>query len=63
MDRLVYDSATKTIITRIVDCEGTSTGTPFEMVEDTPENIDRLIVELGLSEEQVVQALKEVVNT
>jgi hypothetical protein len=63
MDRLVYDSATKTIITRIAGCEGTSTGTPFEMVEDTPENIDRLIVELGLSEEQVVQALKEVANT
>jgi len=50
MDRLVYDSATKTVITRIVDCEGTSTGTPFDMVEDTPENIDRLIVELGLTQ-------------
>lgn len=49
MDRLIYNLETKTIITRIVDCEGTSTGTPFEMVEDTPENIDRLIAELGLN--------------
>ena len=43
MDRLIYDPETKTIIARIVDCEGTSTGTPFEMMEDTPENIDKLI--------------------
>jgi hypothetical protein len=49
MDRLVYDLETKTIIVRIVDCEGTSTGTPYEMVEDTSENIDRLIAELGLT--------------
>lgn len=49
MDRLIYDPETKTIITRIVDCEGTATGTPFEMIEDTPENIDRLIAELGLT--------------
>lgn len=50
MDRLVYDPDAKTIITRIVDCEGTVTGTPFEMVEDTPENIDRLIETLGLTQ-------------
>lgn len=48
MDRLIYNSSTKTIVDRIVNCEGTSTGTPHEMVEDTPENIDRLIAELGL---------------
>lgn len=50
MDRLVYDKDTKKIICRIADCEGTSTGTPFEMVEGTPEEIDTLIAELGLSE-------------
>jgi hypothetical protein len=50
MDRLIYDPDTKTIITRIVDCEGTVTGTPFEMVEDTPENIDQLIETLGLTQ-------------
>jgi hypothetical protein len=50
MDRLVYDPNTKTIIDRIADCEGTVTGTPFEMVEDAPENIDRLIAELGLTQ-------------
>ncbi len=50
MDRLIYDPETKAIIARVADCEGTSTGTPFEMVEDTPENIDRLIAELGLAQ-------------
>lgn len=50
MDRLIYDPITKTLVDRIVDCEGTSTGTPHEMVEDTPENIDRLIAELGLTQ-------------
>jgi hypothetical protein len=50
MDRLVYDSDAKTIIARIVDCEGTVTGTPYEMVEDTPENIDRMIVDMALAE-------------
>jgi len=49
MDRLIYDSETKVIIVRIEDCEGTITGTLFEMVEDTPENIDRIIAELGLT--------------
>jgi hypothetical protein len=49
MDRLIYDPATNTIVERIVDCEGTVTGTPHAMVEDTPENIDRLIAELGLA--------------
>lgn len=49
MDRLIYNLETNTIIARIVDCEGTSTGTPFEMVEDTPENIDLLIAALGLT--------------
>jgi hypothetical protein len=48
MDRLIYDPETKTIIDRIVNCEGTSTGTPFEMIEDTPENIDMLINTLQL---------------
>jgi hypothetical protein len=48
MDRLIYDPETKTIIDRIVSCEGTSTGTPFEMIEDTPENIDMLINTLQL---------------
>lgn len=52
MDRLVYDAESKTIIARIRDCEGTSTGTPFEMVEGTPEEIDRLIAEMGLAESQ-----------
>jgi hypothetical protein len=52
MDRLVYDPETKRIIVRIVDCDGTVTGTPYEMVEDTPENIDRLIVDMGLTEGQ-----------
>jgi hypothetical protein len=50
MDRLVYDPKTKTIIARIVDCEGTVTGTWHEMVEDTPENIDRLIANLCLTQ-------------
>jgi hypothetical protein len=49
MDRLIYDPVTKTIIERIANCEGTSTGTPFEMVEDTPENIDKVIDLLELS--------------
>jgi len=52
MDRLVYDKEAKRIICRIVDCEGTSTGTPFEMVEGTPEEIDAIIAELGLTEKQ-----------
>jgi len=50
MDRLIYDPVTKTIIDRIVDCEGTITGTPHEMIEDTAENIDRLIADLGLTQ-------------
>jgi hypothetical protein len=50
MDRLIYDPVTKIIIDRIVDCEGTVTGTPHEMVEDTAENIDRLIAELDLTQ-------------
>jgi hypothetical protein len=50
MDRLIYDPVTKTIIDRIVNCEGTITGTPYEMVEDTQENIDRLIADLGLTQ-------------
>ena len=48
MDRLIYDPTTKIIIDRIVNCEGTVTGTPFEMIEDTPENIDMLINTLQL---------------
>ena len=48
MDRLIYNEATLTIVARIKNCEGTCTGTPFVMIEDTPENIDRLIDELGL---------------
>lgn len=48
MDRLIYDETTLTIIARVVGCEGTSTGTSHAMVEDTPEKIDQLIVELGL---------------
>jgi hypothetical protein len=50
MDRLIYDPTTKIIIDRIVNCEGTVTGTPHEMVEDTAENIDRLIAELDLTQ-------------
>ena len=49
MQRLIYDPDTKTILAIIDPCEGTVTGTPFAMVEDTPENIDRLIAELGLT--------------
>jgi hypothetical protein len=48
MDRLIYDPETKIIIVRIENCEGTSTGTPFEMIEDTPDNINKLIESLGL---------------
>jgi hypothetical protein len=48
MDRLIYNAETKEIITRIVDCEGTSTGTPFDMFEGTPEEVDAKIKELGL---------------
>ena len=48
MDRLIYNSETKEIIVRIVDCEGTSTGTPFDMFEASPEEVDAKIQELGL---------------
>jgi phosphoribosylformimino-5-aminoimidazole carboxamide ribonucleotide (ProFAR) isomerase len=48
MDRLVYNSETKEIITRIVNSEGTCTGTPFDMFEDTPEKVDAKIKELSL---------------
>lgn len=49
MERLIYDSETKKIIERIADCEGTITGTPFEVAEGTAEQIDALIVNKGLS--------------
>jgi hypothetical protein len=49
MDRLVYNSETKEIITRIYNSEGTSTGTPFDMFEGTPEQVDAKIKELGLT--------------
>jgi hypothetical protein len=50
MDRLIYNSETKEIIVRILDCEGTSTGTPFDMFEGTPKEVDAKIKELGLIE-------------
>lgn len=50
MDRLVYNKETKQIICRIKDCEGTSTGTPFEIAEGTPEEIDSMIADLGLTD-------------
>lgn len=49
MERLVYDLQSKKIIDRILDCEGTATGTPYEMVEGTTEQIDELIDSLGLA--------------
>jgi hypothetical protein len=51
MDRLIYNAETKTIIVRISPCDDTITGTPFDMIEDTAENIDRIIVDLGLKED------------
>jgi hypothetical protein len=44
--------------------KGTITGTPFEMVEDTPENIDRIIddpmtgepLEIPITKEEIVKA-------
>lgn len=50
MDRLIYNSETKEVIVRIVDCEGTSTGTPYDMFEASPEEVDAKIKELGLTE-------------
>jgi hypothetical protein len=49
MDRLVYNSETKQIVTRIPNCEGSVTGTPFDMFEGTPEEVDAKIQELGLT--------------
>lgn len=49
MDRLVYNAETKEIIVRIVACEGTCTGTPFDMFEASPEEVDAKIKELGLT--------------
>lgn len=51
MDRLIYDRESKILIMRIHDCERTVTGTPFEMFEGTPAQIDALITELGLTEQ------------
>ena len=48
MDRLVYNSETNKIIVRIVNSEGTCTGTPFDMFEGTAEEVDAKIEELGL---------------
>jgi hypothetical protein len=48
MDRLIYNADTKEIITIIKNCEGTSTGTPFEMFEASPEEVESKIAELGL---------------
>jgi hypothetical protein len=50
MDRLIYNSETKEIIVRIPNSEGTVTGTPFDMFEGTPEEVDAKIKELGLIE-------------
>lgn len=49
MDRLIYDAATSTIIERIKDCEGTVTGTPYDIFEGTPEEVDAECVRLGLT--------------
>ena len=48
MDRLVYNAETKEIVVRILNSEGTSTGTPFDMFEASPEEVDAKIKELGL---------------
>jgi hypothetical protein len=48
MDRLIYNSETKEILVRIPNCEGSVTGTPFDMFEGTPEQVDAKIKELGL---------------
>jgi len=48
MDRLIYNADTKQIIAIIKNCEGTSTGTPFEMFEGSNEEVESKISELGL---------------
>jgi len=50
MQRLIYDSETKTIVALIDPCEGTCTGTPYQMAEGTPEQIAALIAALGLEQ-------------
>jgi hypothetical protein len=48
MDRLIYNSETKEIIVRIPNCDGSVTGTPYDMFEASPEEVDAKIKELGL---------------
>lgn len=48
MDRIIYNAETKEIIARIPNSEGTITGTPFSMLEASPEEVDAKIKELGL---------------
>lgn len=48
MIRLIYNPDTKEILDIIDPCEGTSTGTPFETFEGSPEEVYAKIDELGL---------------
>jgi hypothetical protein len=48
MQRLIYNPDTKEILDLIDSCEGTSTGTPFEMFEGSPEEVYDKIDELDL---------------
>jgi hypothetical protein len=51
MQRLIYNPNTKEILDLIDPCEGTSTGTPFETFEGSPEEVFNFIDTLGLLED------------
>jgi hypothetical protein len=50
MQRLIYDLENRRIIMLIDPCDGTVTGTPFEIFEGTAEEVQSEIARLGLSE-------------
>ena len=48
MQRLIYNLETNEIIEIIDPCEGTVTGTPYEIFEGEKEDVDQLIIDLQL---------------
>lgn len=54
MKRLIYDQTTKKIISTIDNCEGTVTGTPFDIFEGTEQQVEEFILNNKLTEDQSI---------
>lgn len=51
MKRIIYSNETKTIIETIENCEGTVTGTPFDIFEGTEEEVAQFILDKKLTQQ------------